>query len=170
MIDNSVYEALPKFHQLEVNVLRGLQCKDVIAQTNIKTGSKLIKEVNVFGGKKKFVENGQLAILTVDGIDIAAGTKKSLAIVYTEPLLRFGRQVANYATDIDKENVRLVTLHLGDEWTTDIAPDALGYAEEIAAGHIAQLTGAQGYSHDDFFANDQLPDGTKAYHYVFLGE
>lgn len=168
MIDNSIYEALPKFHQLEVNVLRGLQCKDVIAQANVKADSKLIKEVEVFGGKKKFVENGQLAVLTADGIDIAAG-KGALTIVYTKPLLRFGRQVANYATNIDEEDVRLVTLHLGDEWTTDIAPDALGYAEEIAAGRIAQLTGKEGYSHDDFFANDELPDGTKAYHYVFLG-
>ena len=170
MIDNSVYEALPKFHQLEVNVLRGLQCRDVIAQANVKAESKLIKKVTVFGGEKKFVENGQLAILTADGIDIAAGTKKNLCIVYTEPLLRFGKQVANYATDIDKEDVRLVTLHLGDEWTTDIAPTADGYKEEIAAGHIAQLNGTQGYSHDDFFANAELPDGTKAYHYVYLGE
>lgn len=185
-MSNSIYDLLPVFNQLEPNSLKGLQAGLVVSQLNVKEGSKLIKEVN----GHRYVENGCLAKLTKAGIDVADGgatevpgsgdgaatpiavedQEKCLFLVYSEPLRRFSKAVKNYATDIDSEDVRLVQLRPGDEWTTTIAPTDEAYKAEIAKGHILQVgvDATKGLTKDDFWTGYRA-DGTKAYHYVFLG-
>lgn len=162
----TIFDLLPKFHQIEANNLKGLQPGFVVSQMNVVKGDSIIKEVNGV----RYVENGMLGQITKGGIKAADGTEKVLFIAYSEPIVTFGHNVSNYATDIDSEDIRMVQLIPGDEWTTDIKPEDTAYAAEIAAGRIAEVTGAEGdYSRDDFLATTELADGTEAHHYVFLG-
>lgn len=162
----TIYDLLPKFHQIEANNLKGLQPGFVVSQMNVVKGDSIIKEVNGI----RYVENGMLGQITKGGIKAADGSEKVLFVAYSEPIVTFGHNVANYATDIDSEDIRMVQLIPGDEWTTDIGPDDTAYAAEIAAGRIAEVTGSEGdYSRDDFLATTELADGTEAHHYVFLG-
>jgi hypothetical protein len=162
----TIFDLLPKFHQIEANNLKGLQPGFVVSQMNVVKGDSIIKEVNGV----RYVENGMLGQITKSGIKAADGTEKVLFIAYSEPIVTFGHNVSNYATDIDSEDIRMVQLIPGDEWTTDIKPEDTAYAAEIAAGRIAEVTGAEGdYSRDDFLATTELADGTEAHHYVFLG-
>ena len=162
----TIYDLLPTFHQIEPNNLKGLQPGFVVSQRNVVKEDSIIKKVN----KVRYVENGRLAQISKAGIKAADGTEKVLFVVYNEPILTVGHNVSNYATDIDSEDVRLVQLIPGDEWTTDIKPDETAYAAEISAGRIAEVKGAEGeYSRDNFLATKTLADGTEAHHYVFLG-
>lgn len=162
----TIYDLLPTFHQLEPNNLKGLQPGFVVSQRNVVKDDGIIKTVN----NGRYVENGRLAQISSAGIKAADGNEKALFIVYNEPIVTLGHNVAHYATDIDNEDVRLVQLIPGDEWTTDIAPDETAYAAEITAGRIAEVTGVEGqYSRDDFLATKTLADGTAAHHYVFIG-
>lgn len=162
----TIYDLLPVFHQIEPNNLKGLQPGFVVSQMNVVKDDSIIKKVN----NVRYVENGMLGQITKGGIKAADGTEKVLFVVYNEPIVTIGHNVYNYATDIDNEDVRLVQLIPGDEWTTDIKPNETAYAAEIAAGRIAEVKGGEGdYSRDDFFKTTELADGTEAHHYVFLG-
>lgn len=173
----TIYDLLPKFKQLEVNNLKGLQPGFVVAQMNVaqseinkaaSTGT-LVKKLGDGEDTHFFVENGRLCQISADGIKAADGTEKTLFIAYNDPLHLVTRHYNHYATDIADEDVRLVQLIPGDEWMSDIDPDDAAYAAEITAGRIVEVHGTEGQSYDDFLAVDTLPDGTPAHHYMFLG-
>ena len=164
----TIYDLLPTFHQIEPNNLKGLQPGFVVSQRNVVKEDSIIKKVN----KVRYVENGRLAQISKAGIKAADGTEKVLFVVYNEPILTVGHNVSNYATDIDSEDVRLVQLIPGDEWMTDIDYDTdPKYAEikEELMKHIVKLTKANGQSKDDWYGVDTLADGTKAFHYMYIG-
>ena len=165
----NTYDLLPVFHQLEPNNLKGAQPGFVISQMNAVKGDSIINTTAVKGAR--YVENGMLAQITKAGYKAADGKEAVLFLVYSEVVLSgLQYRTANFATDIDAENARLIQLIPGDEWTTDIAPTEPAYAAEIEAGHIAEVTGAEGdYSRDDFLTTTTLADGTAAHHYIYLG-
>lgn len=162
---------LPSFHELEPNNLKGIQPGFVVSQLWIKDGSSLINSTAVSG--HKFLENGHLASISKDGVDIWA-PGKPLFIVFNEELDGLTTARKNYATDLDEEYPRLVQLIPGDEWTTDIDYDSdAAYAsiKSVLDTIIVKLDDVKSPdgSSDAWFADKTFPDGTTAHHYMYLG-
>lgn len=159
----AIYDYLPTFHVVEPNNLKGLQPGFVVAQMEVKNGCTLLKN--------GLFENGHICSIGADGIDIwAAG--KPMFIHFTEPLNTIVNSDKFFAVNTKEECPRLIQLIPGDEWMTDIdyenAPEYAAVKEEMMK-HIVKLTKANGQSKDDWYGVDTLADGTKAYHYMYLG-
>lgn len=163
----AIYDLLPSFHQVEPNNLKGLLPGFVISQIEVKEGCTLIKEVN----DKKYFENGHLVRLTSDGIDQWADGSDML-LVYSDPLPTITREARHYATDLANECVRCVILQPGDEWMTDIDYES---DEKYSAlwteinKHVIKVDGSTKLGNASWFKVNTLADGTKGYHYIFLG-
>lgn len=173
------YNYLPTFHFIEPNNLKGLINGDVVAQLAVKTGSTLLKEVGPVGQEYKVFENGHMCSISKDGIDIwEAG--KPLFISFTDPLYTLDglTDPKNYAPIVSYhdgsygEFPRLVRLHPGDEWTSDIdyETDPL-YAtvKEELMKVVVKMDDSKVGGADDWFATKTFPDGTKSYHYMYIG-
>ena len=93
-------------------------------------------------------------------------------IHYTEPLNTMVNSDKYFAVDPKEECPRLVELIAGDEWMTDIDyendPKYAEIKDELMK-HIVKLTKTNAQSKDDWYGVDTLADGTKAFHYMYLG-
>lgn len=155
-----ITDYLPTYHQVEPNNLKGLQPGFVVAQMNIAesaTGT-LLEEHGMF-------ENGWICGISEDGIVPAGSDTKVLFIHYTEPLNTLFKGNKFFAVNPAEECPRLVQLIPGDEWMSDMEPSAV-----CVDGRIVEISSSVGqYDQDDFYACGELADGTKAYHYMYLG-
>ena len=154
----ALYDKLPTYHQVEANNLKGLQAGFVVAQMDIADTAKtaLLKD--------GMFENGHICAITKDGIIKATGEEKALFIHYTEPLNTVFDAAKFFAVDVAKECGRLVQLIPGDEWMSDMAPEAV-----CIEGRIIELKPADKQSSDDWYSVTTMPDGTAGHHYMFLG-
>lgn len=154
----ALYDKLPTYHQVEANNLKGLQAGFVVAQMDIAETAKtaLLKD--------GMFENGHICAITKDGIIKATGEEKALFIHYTEPLNTVFDAAKFFAVDVTKECGRLVQLIPGDEWMSDMAPEAV-----CIEGRIIELKPADKQSSDDWYSVTTMPDGTAGHHYMFLG-
>lgn len=154
----ALYDKLPTYHQVEANNLKGLQAGFVVAQMDIADTAKtaLLKD--------GMFENGHICAITKDGIIKATGQEKALFIHYTEPLNTVFDAAKFFAVDVTKECGRLVQLIPGDEWMSDMAPEAV-----CIEGRIIELKPADKQSSDDWYSVTTMPDGTAGHHYMFLG-
>ncbi len=150
----SILSNLPTYHQVEPNNLKGLQAGFVVAQAVIASSA----EADLLNNG--MFENGHICALNSDGEIIkATGTETALFIHYTEPLNTFIKGDKYFAVNPANELGRLVQLIPGDEWTSTMDP-----TDVLIAGRIIQIQGSDGW-----FGMDHMPDGTTAYHYMFLG-
>ena len=165
----AIYDYLPKYHVVEPNNLKGLQPGFVVSQLEVKDGCKLVKEDPV--SEAKMLENGHLMTITGEGLDIWAADAP-MFLHYTEPLNTLLNSDKYFAVNLDNENPRLVQLIPGDEWMSDIDYETdLLYTTlwtEINK-HVKKVDSSSALSKDDWFAVDKLADGTKAFHYIYIG-
>lgn len=158
----AIYDYLPTFNYIEPNNLKGLQPGFVVAQMPIAASALASVTVD---GEGKLVENGTLFAISADGLVAATADAKNIFIAFNEPLHTIKVHDAFYATKLSEEHVRAVQLIPGDEWmgTKDLGDNILG-------GRIVKVTKESelGKS-DDWYACETMADGTKGYHYVFLG-
>lgn len=154
----ALYDKLPTYHQVEANNLKGLQAGFVVAQMDIAETAKtaLLKD--------GMFENGHICAITKDGIIKATGEEKALFIHYTEPLNTVFDAAKFFAVDVTKECGRLVQLIPGDEWMSDMSPEAV-----CITGRIIELKPSDKQSSDDWYSVTTMPDGTAGHHYMFLG-
>ena len=154
----ALYDKLPTYHQVEANNLKGLQAGFVVAQMDIAETAKtaLLKD--------GMFENGHICAITKDGIIKATGEEKALFIHYTEPLNTVFDAANFFAVDVTKECGRLVQLIPGDEWMSDMAPEAV-----CITGRIIELKPSDKQSSDDWYSVTTMPDGTAGHHCMFLG-
>ena len=154
----ALYDKLPTYHQVEANNLKGLQAGFVVAQMDIAETAKtaLLKD--------GMFENGHICAITKDGIVKATGQEKALFIHYTEPLNTVFDAAKFFAVDVTKECGRLVQLIPGDEWMSDMSPEAV-----CITGRIIELKPSDKQSSDDWYSVTTMPDGTAGHHYMFLG-
>ena len=154
----ALYDKLPTYHQVEANNLKGLQAGFVVAQMDIADTAKaaLLKD--------GMFENGHICAITKDGIIKATGEEKALFIHYTEPLNTVFDAAKFFAVDVTKECGRLVQLIPGDEWMSDMSPEAV-----CITGRIIELKPSDKQSSDDWYSVTTMPDGTAGHHYMFLG-
>lgn len=165
----AIYDYLPVRHQVEANNLKGLQPGFVVSQLEVKDGCKLVVTDSVT--KKKLLENGHLMTITADGLDIWA-EGKPMFLHFSEPLNTILNSDKYFAVDLANENPRLVQLIPGDEWMTDIDYETDGnYSDLWTAinGHVLKVNDESALSKDDWFSVDTLADGTKAFHYIYIG-
>ena len=141
----------------------------MVSQLEVKEGCTLIKEDPV--SEAKMLENGHLMTITADGLDIWAADAP-MFLHYTEPLNTLLNSDKYFAVNLDNENPRLVQLIPGDEWMSDIdyETDSLYTTlwSEINK-HVKKVDSSSALSKDDWFAVDKLADGTKAFHYIYIG-
>ena len=154
----ALYDKLPTYHQVEANNLKGLQAGFVVAQMDIAETAKtaLLKD--------GMFENGHICAITKDGIVKATGQEKALFIHYPEPLNTVFDAAKFFAVDVTKECGRLVQLIPGDEWMSDMSPEAV-----CITGRIIELKPSDKQSSDDWYSVTTMPDGTAGHHYMFLG-
>ena len=179
----AIYDYLPKYHQIEANNLKALQPGFVVAQMPFKANDDLLQaKFNIVGSTDTTVQNkvanGHIVSISKDGLCTAA-ENSVLFITYNDPLVTFGPRThyAFYATNLDEEHVRAVQLIPGDEWMSDIdyfEQSGGSYVYPGAANLIGRVvkvdaTNDELGQSDDWFAMDELPDGTSAFHYVFIG-
>lgn len=168
----AIYDYLPKYYQIEANNLKGLQPGFVVAQMPVSASAAFLAEnKNVIGSNSTAasnkIANGHIVSLSDAGI-VDADANSPLFIVYNEPLNTIYDGAAVYATDLREENLRLVQLIPGDEWMSDMNLNLTG----ALAGRIVKIasnnTDKTIYNSDDWFAMGYLPDGTPAFHYMFI--
>ena len=153
----AIYNYLPTYHQVENNNLKGLQPGFVVAQMDVVEGCSLVKEVN---GMKMF-ENGHICGISANGID--KWSEGVMFLHYSEPLNTMLSGDKFFAVNLDEECPRLVQLIPGDEWMCTMDYEALENWTEVSK-HIAKISKEKGW-----YGVDTMADGTKAYHYIYLG-
>lgn len=161
----AIYDYLPTYHQIEANNLKGLQPGFVVAQMEVAESAKddlLVALPN--GTEKVMFENGHICGISADGIIKATGSESALFIHYTEPLNTLFNGAKFFAVNTKNECGRLVQLIPGDEWMSDMEPSAV-----CIEGRIVELGTANTQSADDWYGVAELPDGTPAHHYMFIG-
>lgn len=173
----AIYDLLPKYHQVEANNLKALQPGFVVSQMPFKANDELLKEkFNLVGSSSEkvgsMVANGHIVTISKDGICAVGAAGDSLFITYNDPIVTVGprQHYAFYATNINEECVRAVQLIPGDEWMSDIDLLAEAYpGKEFLEGRIVKVASEDGLAKsDDWFGMDELADGTKAFHYIFV--
>ena len=154
-----ITDYLPTYHQVEPNTLKGLQPGFVVSQMNVAESATGTLAPN------GMMENGLICGISKDGIVPAGSDTKVLFIHYTEPLNTLFKGDRFFAVNVKEECPRLVQLIPGDEWMSDMAPSAVCIDDRII-----EITSAAGqYEQDNFYECDELADGTKAHHYMYIG-
>ena len=90
-----IVDLLPKFEQIEVNNLKGLQPGFVVAQMPVKEGCAYIKQ-------DKYFENGHICAISVDGIKVPEASDKVLFISYNDPINTIFKGAKFYATTLQE--------------------------------------------------------------------
>lgn len=165
----TIYDYLPRFHQVEPNNLKALQPGFVVSQMEVAETCTLVTTNSVAG--TKHLENGHIVTISADGIVDVTAANQPLFINYTEPLNTLFDSPKMYAVDLACENPRLVQLIPGDEFTTDF--DYFNDAQyasikSFLTGRIVEVTAESKMSNDDWFKSTTLADGTPAHHYLVI--
>lgn len=159
----AIYDLLPKFGYIEPNNLKGLQPGFVVAQMPVATSAVSTLTVN---GEGKYMENGTICAISVDGIIAPTAESKALFICYSEPLNTIVNSDQFYAVDLKAEHPRLVQLIPGDEWMSSKALTLSG----ALSGRIVEVTESTGMGQsDDWFTNTKMANGDAGHHYMFIG-
>ena len=159
----AIYDLLPKFGYIEPNNLKGLQAGFVVAQMPVAESAVATLTVN---GEGKYMENGTICAISVDGIIEPTAESKALFICYSEPLNTVVNSDQFYAVNLKEEHPRLVQLIPGDEWMST-KPLTLSGA---LAGRIVEVTASSGMGQsDDWFENTKMANGDEGHHYMFIG-
>lgn len=127
------------------------------------------------------VANGHIVTLSSAGLCKVGASTDPLFITYNDPLKTMFNGDKFYATNLGEEHVRAVQLIPGDEWMSDIdylSSSTSGQTTtwaypggEYLASRIIKIDDSTNKifkSDEDWFGKDTLPDGTKAYHYIFV--
>ena len=159
----SIYDLLLKFCYIEPNNLKGLQPGFVVAQMPVATSAVSTLTVN---GEGKYMENGTICAISVDGIIAPTEQSKALFICYSEPLNTIVNSDQFYAVNLKEEHPRLVQLIPGDEWMSSKALTLSG----ALSGRIVEVTASSGMGKsDDWFENTKMANGDAGHHYMFIG-
>ena len=108
----AIYDLLPKFGYIEPNNLKGLQPGFVVAQMPVAESATAAL---TYKGEGKYMENGTICAISVDGIVAPTAESKALFICYSEPLNTIVNSDQFYAVNLKEEHPRLVQLIPGDE-------------------------------------------------------
>jgi hypothetical protein len=157
----AIYDYLPTYHQVENNNLKGLQPGFVVAQMDVKAESTI---VTTAANGAKLLENGHICGISADGID-AWANGQVMFLHYSEPLNTILNSDKYFAVNLEEECPRLVQLIPGDEWMCTMDYET-AYADTWAemSKHIVKVTKDTGW-----YSVSAMADGTKAYHYIYLG-
>ena len=159
----AIYDLLPKFDYIEPNNLKGLQPGFVVAQMPVATSAVAKLTVD---GKGKYMENGTICAISVDGIIEPTAESKALFICYSEPLNTVVNSDQFYAVNLKEEHPRLVQLIPGDEWMSTKQLTLSG----ALAGRIVEVTASSGMGQsDDWFKCTTMANGDAGHHYMFIG-
>ena len=158
----AIYDLLPKFGYIEPNNLKGLQPGFVVAQMPVAESA--VSALTVREGK--YMENGTICAISVEGIVAPTAESKALFICYSEPLNTVVNSDQFYAVNLKEENPRLVQLIPGDEWMSTKALTLSG----ALSGRIVEVTAESGMGKsDDWFKNTKMANGDAGHHYMFIG-
>ena len=159
----AIYDLLPKFGYIEPNNLKGLQPGFVVAQMPVAESATATL---TYKGEGKYMENGTICAISVDGIVAPTAESKALFICYSEPLNTIVNSDQFYAVDLKAEYPRLVQLIPGDEWMSSKALTLSG----ALSGRIVEVTESTGMGKsDDWFKNTTMANGDAGHHYMFIG-
>lgn len=159
----AIYDLLPKFGYIEPNNLKGLQPGFVVAQMPVAKSATAALTVK---GEGKYMENGTICAISVDGIIAPTAASKALFICYSEPLNTVVNSDQFYAVNLKEEHPRLVQLIPGDEWMSTKALDLSG----ALSGRIVEVTASSGMGQsDDWFKCTTMANGDAGHHYMFIG-
>ena len=159
----AIYDLLPKFGYIEPNNLKGLQPGFVVAQMPV---AKSATAALTYKGEGKYMENGTICAISVEGIIAPTTDSKALFICYSEPLNTVVNSDQFYAVNLKEEHPRLVQLIPGDEWMST-KPLTLSGA---LAGRIVEVTASSGMGKsDDWFKCTTMANGDAGHHYMFIG-
>ncbi len=160
----AIYDLLPKFGYIEPNNLKGLQAGFVVAQMPVAESA--VATLTVGKGKSKYMQNGTICAISVDGIVAPTAESKALFICYSEPLNTVVNSDEFYAVNLKEENPRLVQLIPGDEWMSSKALTLSG----ALSGRIVEVTKTSGMGQsDDWFSCETMANGDDGYHYMYIG-
>ena len=159
----AIYDLLPKFGYIEPNNLKGLQPGFVVAQMPVAESATAAL---TYKGEGKYMENGTICAISVDGIIEPTAQSKTLFICYSEPLNTVVNSDQFYAVNLKEEHPRLVQLIPGDEWMSTKALTLSG----ALSGRIVEVTAESGMGKsDDWFKNTKMANGDAGHHYMFIG-
>ena len=159
----AIYDLLPKFGYIEPNNLKGLQPGFVVAQMPVAESATATL---TYKGEGKYMENGTICAISVDGIIAPTTESKALFICYSEPLNTVVNSDQFYAVNLKEEHPRLVQLIPGDEWMST-KPLTLSGA---LSGRIVEVTPESGMGQsDDWFSCKTMANGDAGHHYMFIG-
>ena len=159
----AIYDLLPKFGYIEPNNLKGLQPGFVVAQMPVAQSATAALTYN---GEGKYMENGTICAISVDGIIAPTEESKALFICYSEPLNTVVNSDQFYAVNLKEEHPRLVQLIPGDEWMSSKALTLSG----ALSGRIVEVTASSGMGKsDDWFKCTTMANGDAGHHYMFIG-
>lgn len=159
----AIYDLLPKFGYIEPNNLKGLQPGFVVAQMPVAESATATL---TYKGEGKYMENGTICAISVDGIIEPIAQSKALFICYSEPLNTVVNSDQFYAVNLKEEHPRLVQLIPGDEWMSSKALTLSG----ALSGRIVEVTANSGMGKsDDWFGCTKMANGDPGHHYMFIG-
>ena len=159
----AIYDLLPKFGYIEPNNLKGLQPGFVVAQMPVAQSATAAL---TYKGEGKYMENGTICAISVDGIIAPTEQSKALFICYSEPLNTVVNSDQFYAVNLKEEHPRLVQLIPGDEWMSTKQLTLSG----ALAGRIVEVTASSGMGKsDDWFKCTTMANGDAGHHYMFIG-
>ena len=159
----AIYDLLPKFGYIEPNNLKGLQPGFVVAQMPVAESATATL---TYKGEGKYMENGTICAISVDGIVAPTAASKALFICYSEPLNTVVNSDQFYAVNLKEEHPRLVQLIPGDEWMSTKQLDLAG----ALSGRIVEVTENTGMGKsDDWFSCKTMANGDAGHHYMFIG-
>ena len=159
----AIYDLLPKFGYIEPNNLKGLQPGFVVAQMPVATSATAAL---TYKGEGKYMENGTICAISVDGIIAPTAESKALFICYSEPLNTVVNSDQFYAVNLKEEHPRLVQLIPGDEWMSTKELTLSG----ALSGRIVEVTATTGMGKsDDWFKCTTMANGDAGHHYMFIG-
>ena len=177
-----IRDFFPTFKQLEPGKLKGLSAGDVVAQLPVKWTKTESGDVygvpTVTFNNVKYVENGIICEIGLDGKIVTWGTTAAALDVHTPMFIHFTEELNNV---IDEKNafavkcaedetyLRLVRLYPGDIFTTDNVAYTNGHLfAKVVDGIITSQATADV---DTQFAikKDTLPNGNVGYECIYLG-
>ena len=159
----AIYDLLPKFGYIEPNHLKRLQRGFVVAQMPVAQSDTATL---TYKGEGKYMENGTICAISVDGIIAPTAESKALFICYSEPLNTVVNSDQFYAVNLKEEHPRLVQLIPGDEWMSTKELTLSG----ALSGRIVEVTPESGMGQsDDRFSCKTMANGDAGHHYMFIG-
>ena len=159
----AIYDLLPKFGYIEPNNLKGLQPGFVVAQMPVAESAV---STLTYKGEGKYMENGTICAISVDGIVAPTTESKALFICYSEPLNTVVNSDKLYAVNLKEEHPRLVQLIPGDEWMSSKALTLTG----ALSGRIVESSSTTGVGKSgDWFKCTTMANGDVGHQCMVIG-